>query len=218
MVDRGELTESAWATIEPLLPAHGRRGGQCRASDRARSDPLARSTRPDADWRGDTLAMAAAAGAAGHPWASGAARWAGSAAPGPSRSPSGSLWGGADTPSGGVWYQPAPAAAVRWPSPPWRRPSGTAPARSGGAEWAAHPRSPARAPRAEPASLCVCLGMEGKQIRPQASGRGAQRLALNQGGRGETTQGDESHDAGGDRLLVGHALSSPQHRSTQHTR
>ena len=46
--------------------------------------------------------------------------------------------------------------------------------------------------------------MEGKQIRPQASGRGAQRLALNQGGRGETTQGDESHDAGGGRLLVGH--------------
>jgi transposase len=30
MVGRGELTESAWTTLEPLLPARGRRGGQWR--------------------------------------------------------------------------------------------------------------------------------------------------------------------------------------------
>jgi transposase len=30
MVGRGELTESAWATIEPLLPSSGARGGQWR--------------------------------------------------------------------------------------------------------------------------------------------------------------------------------------------
>src|SRR5262247_1271416 len=30
MVGRGELTEAAWDTIAPLLPAQGRRGGQWR--------------------------------------------------------------------------------------------------------------------------------------------------------------------------------------------
>jgi transposase len=30
MVGRGELTETAWAAIAPLLPAQGRRGGQWR--------------------------------------------------------------------------------------------------------------------------------------------------------------------------------------------
>jgi transposase len=30
LVGRGELTESAWTTVEPLLPARGRRGGQWR--------------------------------------------------------------------------------------------------------------------------------------------------------------------------------------------
>ena len=34
-------------------------------------------------------------------------------------------------------------------------------------------------PRAKPAPLCACLGMEGEQIGPQASRLGAQRLALN---------------------------------------
>ena len=33
---------------------------------------------------------------------------------------------------------------------------------------------------------------------------GAQRLALNQGGGGETTQGDEAHDALRTRVLVRH--------------
>lgn len=30
MVGRGEVTDRAWARIEPLLPAHGRRGGRWR--------------------------------------------------------------------------------------------------------------------------------------------------------------------------------------------
>ena len=30
MVGRGELTDRAWTTIEPLLPVRGRRGGQWR--------------------------------------------------------------------------------------------------------------------------------------------------------------------------------------------
>ena len=46
--------------------------------------------------------------------------------------------------------------------------------------------------------------MEGEQVGPHASGLGAQRLALNQGGGGETTQGHEAHEALGGRLLVGH--------------
>ena len=71
---------------------------------------------------------------------------------------------------------------------------------------------------AEPLPLCACLGMEGEQICPQASGLGAQRLALKQCGEGETARGEEAHNALGGRLLVGHALSSPYHRRIQDAR
>jgi hypothetical protein len=70
----------------------------------------------------------------------------------------------------------------------------------------------------EPSSLHTGLGMEGEQVVPQAASLGAQRLALNHGGWGETTPGDEARNALGGRLLVGDAPSSPSHRRTQHTR
>ena len=59
------------------------------------------------------------------------------------------------------------------------------------------------------------LGVPGHQRGSPASGRGAQRLTLRQGRRGETPQGDEAHEALGGRLLVGHAPSFPHPRSTQ---
>jgi hypothetical protein len=48
---------------------------------------------------------------------------------------------------------------------------------------------------AEPTPLRVGVGVHGHEHGPQASGLSAQRLTLNQGGVGETTQGDEAHNA-----------------------
>jgi hypothetical protein len=56
--------------------------------------------------------------------------------------------------------------------------------------------------------MCARLGMQPElqpeQVGPPASGLGAQRLALRQGGGRETTHCDEADDALGGCLLVGH--------------
>jgi hypothetical protein len=70
MVGRGELTETAWAAIAPLLPALGRRGGQWRdhrmvinghpveAAHRGALARPAAALRPLADVRGTALPLA----------------------------------------------------------------------------------------------------------------------------------------------------------------
>src|SRR5262245_14022395 len=50
MVGRGELTERAWTTLEPLLPARGRRGGQWR-DHRTVSNGILWKLRTGAPWR-----------------------------------------------------------------------------------------------------------------------------------------------------------------------
>ena len=45
--------------------------------------------------------------------------------------------------------------------------------------------------------------MQGEQIRPQASGLGAQHLTLRKLRRGEARQGDEAHDAVRPHVRVG---------------
>ena len=56
---------------------------------------------------------------------------------------------------------------------------------------------------AEPPPLDAGLRVQPDQVRPQASRLGAQRLALQPCGRGETLQGDEAHDARRPRVLGG---------------
>ena len=50
MVGRGELTETAWTTIEPLLPTSGRRGGQWR-DHRTVINGILWKVRTGAPWR-----------------------------------------------------------------------------------------------------------------------------------------------------------------------
>jgi len=50
MVGRGELTESAWATIEPLLPWSGQRGGHWRDHRRV-INGIVWKLRTGAPWR-----------------------------------------------------------------------------------------------------------------------------------------------------------------------
>jgi transposase len=50
MVGRGELTERAWMTIEPLLPVSGRRGGQWR-NHRTVINGILWKIRTGAPWR-----------------------------------------------------------------------------------------------------------------------------------------------------------------------
>ncbi len=71
MVGRGELTDRAWRTIEPLLPVRGRRGGQWRDHRAVINGILwkvrtgravagsARALRRMADMRRSTLSLAA---------------------------------------------------------------------------------------------------------------------------------------------------------------
>src|SRR5262245_14545798 len=50
MVGRGELTDQAWSSIEPLLPASGRRGGQWR-NHRTVINEILWKVRTRAPWR-----------------------------------------------------------------------------------------------------------------------------------------------------------------------
>ena len=80
MVGRGELTDRAWATIEPLLPRSGARGGQWRDHRRvikgivwkAHGSALAGSARAVwavADVCGSTLSLATRGAVGPHPHA-----------------------------------------------------------------------------------------------------------------------------------------------------